>query len=97
MTLITCPACPVNKYKLQTYQHYQSWFYLFSFVNRVFGTRILDCILKKKLIAILSRLNFEQTYFNCDLHIVMCYEAAERDIDNEPPPHSITEAVNSSL
>ena len=51
---------------------------------------LLECIFltayfKKKATAILSHLNFELTYFNCDLHIFMCYEGAERDIDNEPP------------
>ena len=49
---------------------------------------ILDCIFKKKSTTrtILSRLNFELTYCNCDLHIVMRRKGAGRDIDNERPP-----------
>ena len=40
---------------------------------------------------------FELSYFNCDMQIAMRDEGAGRNIDNEPPLHSVTQAVNSSL
>ena len=39
--LMTCPARLVNN-TLQAYQHFQSYVFLFSFVNRIFEIQSLD-------------------------------------------------------
>ena len=40
---------------------------------------------------------FELSYFICYLQIAMHDEEAGRDIDNNPSPHSVAQAVNNRL